>query len=102
MLTAKYKDMRIVVSKSAMRELIKYEKTLYDVIEVLEEGYDAPRARAKGTVEKWLNKGSKTFNAVVVREWHEMLKEECWVLIHFGKFSHIKNNAKNSAKGLRK
>ena len=86
----KYKGLRIIVSDSAMRELVKEEKTLYDVVEVLEQGYDAPRKRKEGTIEKWLNKGDKTFNAVVVQDYNEIIKEDCWVLIHFGKFSRRK------------
>jgi len=86
----KYKGLRIIVSDSAMRELVKEEKTLYDVVEVLEQGYDAPRKRKEGTIEKWLNKGDKTFNAVVVQDYNEIIKEDCWALIHFGKFSRRK------------
>ncbi len=85
-----YKGLRIVVSDSAMRELMKEEKTLYDVVEVLEHGYDAPRKRKGGTVEKWLDKGNKTFNAVVAQDYNEIMKEDCWVLIHFGKFRRRK------------
>ena len=83
----KYNGLRIIVSDSAMRELMREEKTLYDVVEILEQGYDAPRIRKEGTIEKWLDKGNKTFNAVVVQDYNEIMKEECWVLIHFGKFS---------------
>jgi hypothetical protein len=87
MFTDKYFNLRIIVSDSAMRELIKEGKTLYDIVEILETGKDAPRKRKQGTVEKWLNKGNKTYNAVVVKDYNEMMKEECWVLIHFGKFT---------------
>jgi len=87
MFNEKYKGLRIVVSDSAMRDLMNEEKTLYDVVGVLEEGYDAPRKRKAGTIEKWLDKGGKTFNAVVAQDYNEILKEDCWVLIHFGKFS---------------
>ena len=38
-----------------MRELMKEEKTLYDVVEVLEQGYDAPRKRKEGTIETLKN-----------------------------------------------
>lgn len=87
MFTEKYKGLRIAVTDSAMRELMKEEKTLYDVVQILEEGGDAPRKRKEGTIEKWLNKGSKTFNAVIVKDYNEIMKEDCWVLIHFGKFT---------------
>ncbi|HLD18628.1 MAG TPA: hypothetical protein VJB90_01300 [Candidatus Nanoarchaeia archaeon] len=87
MFNDKYKGLRIAISDSAMRELMHEGKTIYDVIEILEEGQDAPRKRKQGTIEKWLNKGKKTYNAVIVKDYHEILKEDCWVLIHFGKFS---------------
>ena len=70
-----------------MQELMQEGKTIYDVVEIFENGYDAPRKRKHGTIEKWLDKGKKTYNAVIVKDYHEILKEDCWVLIHFGKFS---------------
>ena len=90
MFNVKYKGLRIAVTDSAMRELMKEEKTLYDVVRVLEEGYDAPRKRKLSVIEKWLNKGSKTFNVVIVKDYDEIMKEDCWVLIHFGKFTRRK------------
>lgn len=87
MFIEKYKGLRIAVTDSAMRELMKEEKTLYDVVKILENGYDAPRKRKKGIIEKWLDKGNKVFNVVIVKDYDEILKEDCWVLIHFGKFT---------------
>jgi predicted CopG family antitoxin len=87
MFSSTYKGIRIAVSHAAMQELMKEGKSVSDVIEILEEGDDAPRKRKKGTIEKWLIKGNKTFNAVIVRDYHELMKEECWLLIHFGKFT---------------
>ncbi|MBI3035205.1 hypothetical protein HYY71_02685 [Candidatus Woesearchaeota archaeon] len=62
-------------------------KTIYDVVEILENGYDAPRKRKPGTIEKWHDKGKKTYNAVIAKDYHEILKEDCWILIYFGKFT---------------
>ncbi len=87
MFSERYKGLRIAVSHAAMRELMKHEKTLADVVEILETGIDAPRKRKQGTIEKWHSKGNKTWNAVIVMDYHEILEEECWVLIHFGKFT---------------
>ena len=87
MFNDKYKGLRIAVSNSAMQELMHEGKTIYDIVEILENGYDAPRKRKEGTIEKWKDKGNKTYNAVIVKDYHEILKEECWVLIHFGKFT---------------
>lgn len=66
---------------------MKEGKTVFDVVEVLTEGEDAPRTRKSGTVEKWLHKGLKTYNAVVVEDYDEIMKEDIWVLIHLGKFT---------------
>lgn len=82
-----YLGLSIIISNSAMRELMKESKTLYDVIEILEQGTDAPRKRKIGTIEKWFSKGNKIFNAVIVKDYNEHAKKECWVLIHFGKFT---------------
>ena len=87
MFNEKYKGIRIAISHSAMQELMQEGKTIYDVVEILENGYDAPRKRESGTIEKWIGKGKKTYNAVIVKDYHEILKEDCWVLIHFGKFT---------------
>lgn len=87
MFNEKYKGLRIAISHSAMQELMQEGKTIYDVVEILENGYDAPRKRKKGTIEKWMNKGKKTYNVVIVKDYHEIVKEDCWVLIHFGKFT---------------
>ncbi len=86
----RFRGLRIAVANSAMRELIKEEKTLNDVIRILKHGYDAPRKWKPDTIEKWLDKGSKTFNAVVVKDYDEVMRGECWVLIHFGKFGRRK------------
>ncbi|MBW2977139.1 hypothetical protein KY347_06880 [Candidatus Woesearchaeota archaeon] len=90
MLNVEYKGLRIAVSSAAMRELLKEEKTLLDVAEILERGYDSPRKRKKGTIERWMDKGNKTFNAVIAKDYDEIMKEDCWVLIHFGKFTKRK------------
>ncbi|MBW3019154.1 hypothetical protein KY329_03150, partial [Candidatus Woesearchaeota archaeon] len=50
--TEKYKGLRIAVTNSAMIELINEGKTLFDVVRILEEGYDAPRQRKAGIIEK--------------------------------------------------
>ena len=90
MFNEKYKGLRIAISHSAMQELMQEGKTIYDVVEILENGYDAPRKRKSGTIEKWFGKGKKTYNAVIAKDYHEILKEDCWVLIHFGRFTRRK------------
>ena len=75
------------MSLSAARELMQEEMTMYDVVEILEQGYDAPRKRSEGTIERWLDKGQKTYNAVIVKDYDNTMNEEVWVLIHFGRFT---------------
>ena len=87
MFNEKYKGLRIAISHSAMQELRQEGKTIYDVVKILENGYDAPRKRKKDTIEKCIDKGKKTYNAVIVKDYNEILKEDCLVLIHFGKFT---------------
>jgi hypothetical protein len=97
MLSPCFRGLKIIVSDSAMRELFKLGKDLHDIVEVLELGHDAPRKRKAGTIERWLDKGNKTFNAVVVLDYNESMKEKCWVLVHFGKFGR-----KNEMQQMRK
>jgi len=68
----RYNGLQITPSYAAMRELMDEAMTLLDVLQILEEGYDAPRKRKKGTIEKWLNKGNKTYNAVIAKDYNEM------------------------------
>ncbi|OIO65522.1 hypothetical protein AUJ68_02820 [Candidatus Woesearchaeota archaeon CG1_02_57_44] len=82
-----YDGLRIAPSDAAMRELMKEGLILSDVVEVLEDGHNAPRKRKRGTVEKWLDKGKKTYNAVVVKSYTVANDEEIWLLTHFGKFT---------------
>ncbi|MBU1204189.1 MAG: hypothetical protein KKG60_03940 [Nanoarchaeota archaeon] len=86
----RYKGLRIIHSLSAARELAKLGENSVFVLKVLDEGYNAPRKRKKGTIEKWLDKGKKTFNVVIVKDYEETYHEEVWVIIHFGKFTKKK------------
>ncbi len=87
---ARFRGRRIDPSHAALIELMKEGKTLHYVADVLELGYDAPRKRKRGTVEKWLDRGKKTYNAVIAESYREQTKEQIWVLIHFGKFTRRK------------
>ncbi len=86
----RYRSLRIIISHAAMQELMHEGKTTSDVVEILVYGKNAPRKRKKGIIEKWFNEGSKTFNAVIAKSYDEIMNEECWVLIHFGKFTRKK------------
>lgn len=87
MFSPRFQGLRIAVSLSAMRELFKHGKTLHDIVFILEHGYNAPRKRKPNTIEKWLDKGRKTHNAVIAKSYDEIQKEDVWVLIHFGVFT---------------
>ena len=87
MFDVRYLGLRIAPSLAAMRELMEEGDTLQDVKEILDYGYPAPRKRKAGVIEKWLDRGNKTYNVVVVRDYHLFLHEELWLLIHYGKFT---------------
>ena len=74
--------------KNVLDELVKYGMDLYDVEEILNEGYDCSRSkRRKGVLEKCIDRGNKTIKVVVQRGYIELDGKECWELIHVGKFS---------------
>ncbi len=87
MFNIRYKGLRLIPSKSASEELFKHGLMLCFCKEILENGYDAPRKRAKDTEERWLNRGSKTYNVVVVRSFNYLYNEEVWLIIHVGRFT---------------
>ncbi len=60
MFELRYRSLRLIPSKAAAEELAKYGLMIRSCKKVLEEGYDAPRKRAKDTEEKWLDRGNIT------------------------------------------
>ena len=86
MFYVRYEGLRLIPSKSARKELIKYGLLLINCKMILIEGY-SPRKRKKGTIEKWLDKGDKTYNIVVVRLYNHFFKEDVYLITHIGKFS---------------
>ena len=86
MFDIRYNGLRLVPSKSAMREMMKLGLALADCKEILEIGNDAPRKRSIGTEEKWLSKGHKTYSVVVVRSFNHFYSEEVQLITHVGKF----------------
>ena len=55
----RYDGLRLIPSSSAVREFIKYGKSIEDIKHVLEEGYDAPRKRKKGTLKDGLTEETR-------------------------------------------
>ena len=94
MFDIKFEGLRIEPTLSASRELVKEKKDLYDVVEILEDGYESGASKRKGNIiEKSLKKGSKEYKAVVAKtevSYPDGFKEEVWRLIHFGKITYKK------------
>lgn len=89
MFRVSYEGLSIEVSRSAYFELLKENLDLYDVLEVLENGF-SPSKRKKGIVEKCLVKGRKIVKVVVAlneRRYPEGDSERYWTLIHAGRFT---------------
>lgn len=86
MLNLRYQGLRLIPSKTALKELFKHGLTVEDCTRILEEGYPAPRKRAKTTIEKWLDRGSKTYNVVVVKSYNHFYGEDVYLITHFGRF----------------
>lgn len=85
----RYKGLRLIPSKSAGIELIKYGLMVEDCKDILERGYE-PRKRGKDTIEKWFDKGNKTYNVVVVKSYNYLYNEEVYLIKHVGKFTKKK------------
>lgn len=90
MLNITFQGLKLIPSRSAGEELLKYGLMIEDCKEILEKGYDAPRKRAKDTIEKWMDVGNKTFNVVVVVSYNYMNKEDVYLITHVGKFTKKK------------
>lgn len=74
--------------KNVVDELVEHGMDLDDVAEVLKEGYDCSRSnRRKGVLEKCIDRGNKTIKVVVQRGFIELDGQDCWELIHVGKFT---------------
>ena len=86
MFCSRYRKLRLIPSKSAAEELIKYGLMIEDCKDVLENGYE-PRKRGKNVIEKWLDVGNKTYNVVVVRSHNYLYEEDVYLITHVGEFT---------------
>ncbi|MBL7147517.1 MAG: hypothetical protein ISS82_01700 [Nanoarchaeota archaeon] len=81
----RYQNKEIKSTKNASEEIWHLKKDLWDVLNILERGYDCSRSKRKANIlEKCIKKGNNVFKAVVA---------DCgdyFLLIHFGKFSYKK------------
>jgi hypothetical protein len=81
----RYLKKEIKATKNAANELWRFKKDLWDILEILENGYDCSRSKRKiNVLEKCVRKGNNIFKAVVV-DLNDYL-----LLIHFGKFTYKK------------
>ena len=89
-----YKGMRIEPTLSASRELVRESKDLYDVLEILEEGYDCSKSkRKKNIIERCTRKGNKEYRTVLAETevtYSDGYIEKVLRLIHFGKNTYKK------------
>lgn len=93
MLEIRYGGLRIEPTLAATRELLKHNKDLTDVLEILHEGYICGTKRKPEIIEKCIRKGDKEFKAVVAKTlvtYPDNYKEYVWRLIHFGKVTFKK------------
>ena len=98
MFNVRYKGLKIEPTLSASRELMKEGKDLYDVLEILEKGYENSASRRKqNIIEKSIKKGNKEYKAVIAEtivKYPDNFSEEVWRLIHFGKTAYKKERRK--------
>ena len=81
----KYQDKEIKATKTASDEMWHLKKDLWDVLDILERGYDCSTSRRKvNVIEKCIRKEKDIFKAVVVDCGDYLL------LIHFGKFTYAR------------
>ena len=84
MLYPVWNGLPVVPTRAAIRELDRLHFDVPDAIEVLEKGYDCTR---KGNiVEKCIKERGKIIKIVVARSYSHFLSNECWTIIHAGKF----------------
>lgn len=75
---------QLVPTQSAYYEMIDLRFDLYDVLDILERGYECERSkRAKGTVEKCLRMKGKTYKVAAVESTY--LGSPAWRIIHVSK-----------------
>ncbi len=80
-----YAGKKLIITDAAMRELFQYGYDQYDVIDILEEGYDCSRSkREEHIIERCIDRKRKTLKVVISRSYNHFLDSEVWVIIHFG------------------
>ncbi len=92
MLYPEFQGLPVLPSKSVRSELQSLCLDLYNVVEILELGYDcAASKRKEGIIERCIDVKRKTIKAVVDKSFNYSLQTEVWVIVwvivHVGIFS---------------
>ena len=82
----RFRELKIIPSKSASREMSNLGLDISDCKHILEEGYKVTK-RSKNIVERCFDKGSKTYKVVAGKSYNYTLKEEIYIIMHVGKIS---------------
>lgn len=94
----KYKGYRILPTLSASRELVEHGYSIYDVVNILENGYDCSASKRRANIEeKCLKKGNKEIKAVIALTtvtYPDKFTEAVWRLVHFGITTYKKRRRK--------
>mgnify|MGYP001614017211 CR=1 FL=1 len=81
----RYQNKDLKATKNSSEELWQLKKDLWDVLKILEKGYECSASRRKANIiEKCIKKGNDIFKAVVAD------CDDYFLLIHFGKFTRRK------------
>jgi len=68
-----------------MEELFTNKMDIFNVLEVIESGYDCARSkRAKNTIERCVDRKGKTIRVVVVKSFSFSMNSDVWVITHVG------------------
>ena len=80
-----WRSLLLVPSTASARELYKYNLSIADVKDVLENGQPCQRSkRAKGTHEICLNRQNKTIRVVVKKTTNAFERSDIWLIVHVG------------------
>ena len=88
MINPTYKELPLIPTRAAMKELFDLGMDLFNDAEILDDGYDCYRSKRKtGTLEKCVDKGGKTIKVVVVQSYNHSLDTDVWAITHVGVFT---------------
>lgn len=80
-----WKKCPLIPTLSATRELLKLNMDLYDVLKILEKGFDCTKSKRKsGVIERCVKKKNKIFKVVIVKDEWRWSGEKVWTITHVG------------------